>query len=134
MFEGQGVEADRHGRRQRADIQPGGTLPPGDGATEVFPPEPGGLHAVSEFTGHAVVLTDRDHDELLVRGADGFGGVSQPALVRWLAGADGTIGSHDVVLVARGRTGIESPLPERADLADHRRVRRALRYRPDARV
>lgn len=93
---------------------------------------PGGVHVVHEFTGHAVVLTDRDADELRALGVDGFGAVAQPEVVSWLAGPGGSVGSHDAVMVARGRG--RAVAVERNDLDDHPRVRRARRYRPDLRV
>jgi hypothetical protein len=87
----------------------------------------GDHHAVVEFTGHSFVLTDRDRDDVLARGADGFGGASHPDVLRWLAGPDGWIGSHDAVLAARGTGG--GRLPERDDLDDHPRVVRSRRHR-----
>jgi hypothetical protein len=109
-----------------------GRFPPVDGSVDVLAPMIGDHHAVVEFTGHAFVLTDQDSSEVLERGADGFGGASQPDLVRWLAGADGWIGSHDVVLVARG-TG-DGRLPERHDLEGHPRVARSRAHRRNVRV
>jgi hypothetical protein len=109
-----------------------GSFPPADGGVSVVAPLPGDHHAVVEFTGHSVVVTDRSADEVLARGADGFGGSSHPDLLRWLAGAAGWIGSHDVVLVAEG-TG-RSSLPERTDLENHPRVRRARDHRHAVRV
>ncbi len=92
----------------------------------------GDHHAAVEFTGHSVILTDRDEHDVTARGADGFGGASQPDLLRWLAGAGGWIGSHDVVLCARGTGG--GGLPERTDLEDHPRVRRSREHRRGVRV
>jgi len=89
-------------------------------------------HAVVEFTGHSFVLTDRDPEEVLRRGADGFGGASQPDLLRWLAGPRGWIGTHDSVLVARGTGG--GDLPERTDLEGHPRVVRSRAHRRGVRV
>jgi hypothetical protein len=111
----------------------GGRFPDVDGAVEVLAPMTGDHHAVVEFTGHCVVLTERDPDELMHRGADGFGGAAQPDVLRWLAGPDGWIGSHDAVLVARGVGG--GRLPERHDLDEHRRVLRSRHaHRRDVRV
>lgn len=95
---------------------------------------PGGAHVVAEFTGHAVVLTDRNPDELFALGIDAFGGLTQPAVITWLAGPSGTVGSHDVVLVARGRSERAKRsdglmLPVRTDLVDHPRVQRANQHR-----
>lgn len=117
-----------------------GRFPPIDGGVEVLPHERGGPRAVVEFTGHSFVLTDRSIEELLARGADGFGGASKPDVLRWLAGPDGWIGSHDAVLVARG-TGDASTagftrdgLAERRDLDEHPRVERSRRHRRDVKV
>ena len=104
-----------------------GRFPPVDGGVEVFTPMTGDHHAVVEFTGHSVVLTDRDRSDLVARGADGFGGASHPDVVRWLAGPDGWIGSHDVVLVARGTGG--GSLPGSTELDDHPRVVRSRAHR-----
>jgi hypothetical protein len=104
-----------------------GRFPPVDGNVEVMAPMAGDHHAVVEFTGHAYVLSERGDLELASRGVDGFGGASRPDIVRWLAGPDGWIGSHDAVLVARGVGG--GRLPERGDLDDHPRVVRSRRHR-----
>lgn len=113
-----------------------GEFPPVDGCVEVHPPGPDGVHVVAEFTGHAYVLTHRRSDDLLALGVDGFGGVARPDVIRWLAGPSGTIGSHDVVLVATGRrrVGTTGGLPEVLDLDEHPRVLRARRHRRDVRV
>ncbi len=104
-----------------------GRFPEIDGAAEVIAPMAGDNHAVVEFTGHSFVLTDRDLHEVSARGADGFGAASQPDLLRWLAGADGWIGSHDAVLVGRGTGG--GRLPQRFDLDEHPRVVRSRMHR-----
>lgn len=104
-----------------------GRFPPADGRVEVFTPMAGDHHAVVEFTGHSVVLTDRASSDLLARGADGFGGASHPDVVHWLAGPGGWIGSHDVVLVARGTGG--GSLPGSIELDDHPRVIRSRAHR-----
>jgi hypothetical protein len=109
-----------------------GRFPAVDGGVEVAAPLVGDHHAVVEFTGHSFVLTDRDRDEVLARGADGFGGSSHPDVLRWLAGTGGWIGSHDVVLAARG-TG-RGRLAQREDLEDHPRVVRSRRHRRDVDV
>jgi hypothetical protein len=89
----------------------------------------GDHHAVVEFTGHSYVLTQCGAGEVQARGADGFGGASQPNLLRWLAGPDGWIGTHDAVLAARGVGG--GSLRRRADLEDHPRVQRSREHRRD---
>ena len=109
-----------------------GRFPDVDGAVEVVEPMPGDPHAVVEFTGHSFVLTDCDVGEVLARGADGFGGASQPDLLRWLAGPGGLIGSLDAVLFTHGVGG--GRLPARSDLDDHPRVMRSRAHRRDVRV
>jgi len=109
-----------------------GQFAPVDGGVDVVAPMAGDHHAVVEFTGHSFVLTDRDRDDVLARGADGFGGASHPDLLRWLAGPDGWIGSHDAVLAARGIGG--GRLAGRDDLDDHPRVVRSRHHRRDVDV
>jgi len=109
-----------------------GRFVPVDGLVDVFAPMEGDHHVVAEFTGHSVVLTDRRADELFARGADGFGGASHPDVLRWMAGPDGWIGTHDVVLVARGTGG--GRLPVSADHEAHPRVVRSRAHRRDVRV
>ncbi len=104
-----------------------GDFPPADGAVEVHRPGPDGTTAAVEFTGHAFVVTDHDRADVMARGVDAFGGVTAPDFLRWLAGPTGGVGTHDAVLVARGRGG--GSLPERGDLDDHPRVVRARRHR-----
>ncbi|MET0908157.1 MAG: hypothetical protein ABWZ99_01710 [Ilumatobacteraceae bacterium] len=108
-----------------------GRFPPADGAVEVLPSD-AGWRAVVSMTGHAYVLADVAPGELRRRGADGYGGASQPAVLRWLAGPGGTIGSLDVVLVAVARSG--PTLDRRRDLDGHPRVQRALAHRRDVEV
>lgn len=109
-----------------------GRFPDVDGAVEVVGPMPGDHHGVVEFTGHSFVLTDHDPVEVVARGADGFGGATQPDLLRWLAGSDGWIGSLDAVLFARGLGG--GRLSERSDLEEHPRVVRSRSHRRDVHV
>jgi hypothetical protein len=108
-----------------------GRFPPVDGGVDVAV-HSGDHHAVVEFTGHSFVLTDRDRADVLARGADGFGGASHPDLLRWLAGPDGWIGSHDAVLAVRGTGG--GRLAVRDDLDDHPRVVRSRHHRRDVEV
>lgn len=109
-----------------------GRFPPVDGGVDVAAPMDGDHHAVVEFTGHSVVLTTRDRPSVLAHGADGYGGASRPDVLRWLAGPDGWIGSHDAVLTARGAGS--GRLAERDDLEDHPRVVRSRRHRRDVDV
>ncbi|NNE10838.1 MAG: hypothetical protein HKN41_01175 [Ilumatobacter sp.] len=106
-----------------------GRFPPADGRVDVVRPDAHGTHAIVEFTGHAVVLTDRSPDDAVFSGVDAFGAIVQPAVVTALAG-DRSIGSHDVVMVRRGRGGGEAlPVTDRYD--DHPRARRAREHRRD---
>jgi hypothetical protein len=114
------------------DAAAAGRFPPADGAVEVMPPDPSGWWAVVSLTGHAYVLGDVDAGDLPARGGDGFGGASKPDVLMWLAGPSGHAGSLDVVLVAAAQPG--PTLPRRDDLAEHRRVRRAMSHRTDVQV
>jgi GNAT superfamily N-acetyltransferase len=112
-----------------------GRYPLDDGGVTVVPPDATtGLHAVVSFTGHAVIATDRTHDEVVAAGADGLAGALAPDLLRWLAGPDGWIGVIDVVLVAPGTgTGGTTLTPtDRYD--DHPRVGYARATRTDVLV
>ena len=109
-----------------------GRFPDVDGLVDVYVPDGSGTVACVEFTGHSVVLTDRERDEVMAHGADGYGGAMHPDLLRWLAGPAGTIGCHDAVLVASGTGG--GSLPERDDLEHHPRVVRARHHRRDVHV
>ncbi len=111
-----------------------GRFPPVDGLAEVLPRFSESPHeCVVEFTGHAYVLSDISQQELDELGADGFGGVIQPEVLRGLAGPEGWVGCHDVLLCHRG-LGRADSLPERTDLDDHYRVRHARVLRREVRV
>lgn len=106
-----------------------GRFPAVDGEVEVFG-RPDGVDwraVVVEFTGHAVVLTDLSADEVVVAGADGFGGASAPPFLRALCGADGVV-EHQAVLFAGLGAGAEPP-PRTSAWDEHPRVHRALRER-----
>ena len=107
-------------------------FPPADGVVEVMPPSIDGHHAIVEFTGHCVVLTDRAADVVRRRAEDAFGGATQPDVVRWLAGPRGWVGSHDAVLVGRGTGTDRLASTDRHD--DHPRVVRSRAHRSDVRV
>lgn len=100
-----------------------GRYPPSDGGFRVVEPDrTTGQHAVLAFTGHAVVATDRTHEQVAALGLDGYGGAHHPDVLRVLAGPGGWIGVLDAVLVARG-TGVGgTTLGRTADLDDHPRV------------
>jgi GNAT superfamily N-acetyltransferase len=108
-----------------------GRFPPPDGSVEIMPPDATGTWAVIELTGHGYVLGRVSAPALDALGADGFGGVAHPDVLRFLAGPDGWIGCHDAVLARRtGEAGVP-PLAARDDLADHPRVVRANIHRTD---
>lgn len=109
-----------------------GRFPAIDGGVDVMAPMAADHHAVVEFTGHSFVLTDREPSAVVERGVDGFGGASQPDVLRWLAGSYGSIGSHDAVLVTRGVGG--GSLSARDDLEGHPRVVRSREHRRGVRV
>jgi hypothetical protein len=109
-----------------------GRFPAVDGGVTVLGPLPGGLEVVFGFTGHAVVATALDAAQVRARGADGFGAALAPALLSWLAGPAGSIGTLDATLVARGRGG--GQLPRRFDLDGHPRVALARRLRSEVQV
>ncbi len=113
-----------------------GRFPDVDGLVEVIEPMSGDHHAVVEFAGHAVVLTDRRLADVERRGADGFGGATHPDLVQWLAGPSGWIGSHDAVLAAPGLGGasLAATLEATDRLDEHPRVVRAREHRREVRV
>jgi hypothetical protein len=96
-----------------------------------MPPDDAGTWAVVELTGHGYVLGQVSAPALDALGADGFGGVSHPDVLRFLAGPDGWIGCHDAVLACRTGTSGVPPLAVRDDLTGHPRVRRARSHRVD---
>jgi GNAT superfamily N-acetyltransferase len=113
-----------------------GRFPPVDGGVTVVnaPDMIGGVEAIVAFTGHAVVSTTLPASAVLGHGRfDGFGGAHHPDAIRWFAGADGWIGSLDLVLVSRG-TGRPVGMAERTDLDHHYRVIHARELRRDVRV
>jgi hypothetical protein len=107
-------------------------FPPVDGGVTILPPLGNGWACSVAFTGHAVIATDRPRDEILARGADGYGGSMSPEVLRYLAGPAGLVGVIDVMLAARG-TG-RSTLPARTDADDHPRVRYAREQRRNVAV
>jgi hypothetical protein len=111
-----------------------GRYPPVDGLVELLPRFSDSPHeCVVEFTGHAYVLSDVSQQDFDRLGADGFGGVVQPEVLRSLAGRNGWIGSHDVLLCQRG-LGRANALALRTDLDDHYRVQHARVLRREVKV
>lgn len=110
-----------------------GRFPPVDGRVESMPPDQRGTWAIVEFTGHALVLSDRPASDVLFDGVDAFGGVTQPRFVLDLAGSRTDIGSHDAFLVRPGGAPVE-PLPVTDSYDDHPRVVRSRHHRSGVRV
>lgn len=123
-------EASPHPLLEVLERAASGDFPSVDGVVEVAPPGPMGQVAIVEFTGHAVVLSDRPADDPLFVGVDAFGGVTHPSFVLELAGDGSVIGSHDAVLARRGGSGV-APVPSTSRYDDHPRVRRAHHHRRD---
>lgn len=98
----------------------------------MVPPDRTGVETVVALTGHAVIATAIDSRLIAEHGPDGFGGAVAPRFLLWLAGEGGEIGSHDVLLVAKGIGG--PTLPARDDLEMHPRVKHARTLRGDVRV
>jgi hypothetical protein len=113
-----------------------GSFPPVDGGVTVVPALDGGLEAIVAFTGHAVIATALSRDELMLAGADGYGGATSADVQRAIAGPEGWIDVHDVTLVGSGLgdDGSRPLLPRRDDLTGHPRVTHASRIRSDVRV
>jgi len=107
-------------------------FPPVDGAVTIVPPFDNGWACSVAFTGHAVIATAKPLEEILARGADGFGGSMSPDVLRYLAGPTGFAGAIDVMLTARG-TG-HATLPRRTDADDHPRVQYARGQRSNVEV
>jgi hypothetical protein len=107
-------------------------IPPVDGAVTIVPPFDNGWGCSVAFTGHAVIATSKPREDILARGADGFGGSCSPEVLRYLAGPTGLVGVIDVMLVARGTGG--STLPRRSDADDHPRVQYARGQRSNVEV
>jgi hypothetical protein len=111
-----------------------GHFPPVDGGVEVVPPYLDGVEAVVCFTGHTVVATRLDVEQLVAWGADGFGGAVLPGALLGLRGPDGELDVEDVLMVCQGTGTPETVAGEpSALLVDHIRVRHALRWRDQVR-
>jgi GNAT superfamily N-acetyltransferase len=114
-----------------------GRPPPPDGLVELLPPPPGPVDAVVSFTAHAYVAAAVEPERMRAHlRADDPGAATRPAFVSWLAAELGReAGQIDMLVVA---TRLDGPPPlalePRADLAAHRRVARANRYREDLQV
>ena len=130
--------ADRHPLRTILTEAAYGRPPDANGGMTILPSLPGGRHCIVAFTSHHVIAADVEED--VVRQRLDPSDLSQPLganflmfLAGWLGASPGPI---DMVMVA--------PPPERADdslelwrrddLAEHPRVQRAGRYRPELAV
>lgn len=117
-----------------------GRFPASDGVVEIVSPDPGGEHAIVEFTGHALVLTDHPDAADILADRDAFGGASHPEVVSSLAGDRFEIGTCDMVFVRRAGDRcadrldrIESVVPtDRHDL--HPRALRARHHRREVTI
>lgn len=96
-----------------------GRFPPADGGVTVVAPSHPTVETVVAFTGHAVIATWLSSEAVAAQRPDGFGGAVRPKFLLWLAGEGGDVGSHDVLLVARGLG--EPALPACDDLDGHPR-------------
>lgn len=109
-----------------------GRFPAANGGVTVVSPSHPTLETVVAFTGHAVIATALSSDVVGAQQPDGFGGAVTPRFLLWLAGEGGEVGSHDVLLAAKGLG--EPVLPARDDLLDHPRVEHARTLRRGVRV
>lgn len=110
-----------------------GSFPPFDAAIEVIPGVTGAVGAVVAFSGHHVVAADIEPGWVAARcPPDDLSAPMSPSFLEALGKQLGAnSGAHDLLLSGLGR-GEESALPLQAvDDADHPRVRRSRRYRPD---
>ena len=116
-----------------------GRPPLADGGLVVLPPPPGPTQAVLAFTAHHVIAAAIDAEVVLARidPAD----LSAPMSAGFLLFLSGWLGMSpgvlDVVLAAVGPAEAADAtieLHQRDDLADHARVARAVRYRPNTTV
>lgn len=110
-----------------------GRFPAADGASERVAPLPDSREAVLDMTAHAFVATALSERELAPWSPDGLGRALDPAFLVFLAGRDGRIGSHIVVLVRRAIGGGTSMAPSEHH-SDHPRVRRVNRRLTKAEV
>jgi GNAT superfamily N-acetyltransferase len=115
-----------------------GRPPVADGGLTVLPALPGGRHCVVAFTAHHVIAADIDEDT--VRQRLDPNDLSQPLGAHFLMFLAGWVGAGpgpiDMVMTAPAPELADDSLElwRRDDLADHPRVRRAGRYRPEIAV
>lgn len=115
-----------------------GRPPVADGTLTVLPALPGERHCVVGFTAHHVIAAAIDEDT--VRQRLDPTDLSQPMGAHFLMFLSGWVGASpgpiDVLMVAPAPELADDSLElwRRDDLAEHPRVRRAGRYRPDIAV
>jgi GNAT superfamily N-acetyltransferase len=112
-----------------------GRFPAYDGAVEVLPALNGLAGAIFSFTGHSIITTDLDEDEVRrhLPGGSSLGTPLHPAFVAWLAKR---LNAHsytpDLVLVAfKAKPDPAFELVERPGLITHPRAVLAQAYRKD---
>lgn len=130
--------ADRHPLYEVLTEAACGRPPVANGDVTVLPPLPGGRHCVTAFTAHHVIAAAVDED--VVRQRLDPSDLSQPMGANFLLFLAGWVGASpgpiDIVMVAPPPDVADDSLElwRRDDLADHPRVRRAGRYRPEVSV
>ena len=111
-----------------------GVFPDPDGRAELLPPLEDGSTVVLALTAHSLVATHLTRADLADVPFDGYGGTVSPRTLLRLADG-GSMGVHDVVLVAHGQggngTGSGPGLPATSRWDDHPRVRYARSMRHD---
>lgn len=110
-----------------------GRFPGADAGVDIVATGDRGREAVLDATAHAFIATAIPREEVLARRPDGLGRALMPEFLLWLAGPEGRLGSHDVVL---GRTAVGggTALGRTEALNEHGRVRRARSQRTDVAV
>ena len=127
-----------HPLRQILQEAAHGRPPVADGGLTVLPALPAGRHCVVAFTAHHVIAADIDEDT--VRQRLDPDDLSQPLGAHFLMFLAGWVGASpgpiDMVMTAPAPELADDSLElwRRDDLADHPRVRRAGRYRPEIAV
>jgi len=113
-----------------------GIFPPSDGRTEILSPPPGPADAVVAFTGHHVIAAGVSPDEIHAQlPSDDIGAPMKATFLYWLSQhLSAPAGMLDIVLVAWPTPSADVDLVERADLTEHPRVRRGIRYRNDVKI
>lgn len=115
-----------------------GSAPVADGSWMRVSPWSPDIQAVLSFGGHAVLAVSYDVSDvqLTEMGVDGWGNAANPRVLTQLAGPNGWIGSHDLLLLGRGRgeSGASEALVTRPDLAHRPAAEHAKRILTDVQV